>query len=154
MTRRQWIGTGAALLGAAALATAVGAGRRALRPAQGPVTLMIQGSPADAPPGVLVIAARAHVAAHAIDFNLCWFCEVRSADLTRTIAAQEYDRQWFAVPAGRTADPTFAERLEMPPGQYNVLIGLREERPTFDRAWNVVQAHSGIVASSRLLTVR
>ena len=42
----------------------------------------------------------------------------------------------------------------MPPGRYNVLVAIRESRRGVDAAGNVIVPHMGVVASSRVLTVR
>ena len=163
-TRRKLIGLGGISLGAGALAgillaRASGGPRRPRRTqvASGDqMTLDLE----DTKPvtRALVIRASATVARIPWDCRFCWYLEVRRWDSETgkyvVIDQREYDQQWFGLPAGRTAKPTFAERISpVPAGEYNVLVGLREERPR-RRADGTLEPHISMVALSRVLTVR
>lgn len=54
-----------------------------------------------------------------------WMLEIRDlADDESTILKRRYDREKFALPAEGEARPSFAEHLELPPGYYQVRLGL------------------------------
>jgi hypothetical protein len=161
MTRRWFVLLGCSVLAGAGVMRAVGSGRRtAVSGGRADVMMTtVDETPADAPPGLLLISARAHLPARSIGFQMYWFFEIRQADPAspgrlRAVATQEYLDQWFSVPIGQLVEPTFTERLEYPAGQYNVLVGLRESRPTFNRDGTVAQVHTQICAGSQWLTVR
>jgi hypothetical protein len=155
MTRRQYLRRiGLGVIPVAAIATAIGAGRHAWRvTSYKSVSLVIQDPPTNTPPGVLAVSAEAHVPVQPSNLVLFWFVEVRSGDLEQALGGQEYLHQAFPVPAGATANPKLSERIEMPTGVYNILVGLREQRPTLHED-GTVERHSVVVAESRRITVR
>jgi len=121
-----------------------------------PMTIVID--PPVAEVGALTIRVKASLPVQPFDFVLLWWIDVRrvntdTGEITSVIT-REYDQQPLAHPAGRTADVTFTERLEMPAGRYEVLVGLREMRPRWDDAGNVTEPHASIVATTRTLFVR
>ena len=117
------------------------------------VSLVIEDPPADTPPGFLAVRATGHVPVQPHDLAVCWYVEIRTTDVAQIHGQHEYVDEWFPVKKGSTADPTFFDRFPMPAGEYNVLVGLREGRPTMHEDGSITE-HSPLFATSRLITVR
>jgi hypothetical protein len=159
MNRRHLL-LGLIPIGAAigALTAAVASQRPRVIGRNDPIRITIDDAPDDTPAGVLLISARARIPRQTINFRLHWFFQVRrwndAGRLEELAPDQEYLNQRFDLAAGQTLAPTFHERWDMPAGRYNVLVGLREERPTWNRDATIAQRYSTVVAESRDLVVR
>jgi hypothetical protein len=100
------------------------------------------------------VRAKANLQASPIDNHFWWVVHFRRRlDRIGNPPEIEYPNQSFAVPAGKTASPTFVDHFPMEPGRYNVLIGLREARAEFDGAGNQILPHPYSFATSDWVTV-
>lgn len=154
MTTKQWAITACCL--ALAVTGVVGAGWR--RPAartgsgDGDISITILDPPARTPSGLLVIQAKATIPPQPLDLRLSWHVALRSAAM-EPLADQEYARGVFTVRKGASATRVFAERLEMPAGNYNVLVSLLDDRWTMHADASLDQK-TPVCQASKTLTVR
>jgi hypothetical protein len=106
-------------------------------------------------PGTLLIKAKVRLGLRPMPANLWWFIEVRARNEQgrfEPIMVRDYADQWFHHDFQQVEAKTFVERLAMPPGQYQVYTGLRDDyrHPLED---GTVETGHDAIGSSVMMTV-